>query len=328
MIPTPPVPDALIDAMLSHEASIIIGHKNPDADCLNSQYLVQSILHYYNKKTLLLSPGPFERQEIKQYEGHFSTSVPDSFLKLQPLVIIVDCSTPDRIEPFNEVIEGLTVAVIDHHAAGTDFGDIRYVFPKAFSVTFLIYHIMKKMKVPLNAVDAQRILFGLAADTGFFRHINEGRSEVFSMTAELAEAGASPRDIYQTLYGDRSYQSRKLLGLLLTRTESNYDGRLLVTWETLEENEFYGEAERDSDALYAQLLAVRGCEVVLYFRQEARLRCTVGFRAGANSSIDVGLIASGLGGGGHKKASGTTLEMELGKAMTTVIGILAFYLGS
>lgn len=184
---------------------------------------------------------------------------------------------------------------------------------------------MQTLAVPITKLDAERLLFGLAADTGFFRHINEGRSEVFEMVAVLAEAGASPRDIYHTMYGDRSFTSKKLLGLLLSRTESMFDDRLLITWETIDEHNQFGEKERDSESLYAQLLSIAHCEVVLYIRQEQSQSCTVGFRAAANSSIDVGLVASEFGGGGHRKASGATLEMDLEKTKAIVTKTLSNY---
>lgn len=319
MISTPPVPQELIEAIESHETFVILGHKNPDADCLNSQLVMGSALQYLGKKVLLLSPGPFDRHEIANYQDHFQQTIPEEFKKTDPLAIIVDCSTPDRIAPLGPQIEGLTVAVIDHHAAGTEFGNIRYIFPKAFSVTFLIFHIMQVLHIPISKLDAERLLFGLAADTGFFRHINEGRSEVFEMVAALAEAGASPRDIYHTMYGDRSFTSKKLLGLLLSRTESIFDDRLLITWETVDEHNQFGEKERDSESLYAQLLSIEHCEVVLYIRQEQLQSCTVGFRAAANSSVNVGSIAAEFGGGGHKKASGATLEMDLESVKAVMI---------
>jgi len=328
MISTPPVPQELIEAIHAHDTFVIVGHRNPDADCLNSQLVMGSALNYLGKDVLLLSPGPFDRHEIANYQEHFHQNIPDDFKKTMPLAIIVDCSTPDRIAPLAPQLEGLSVAVIDHHAAGTEFGDIRYIFPKAFSVTFLIFHIMQTLNIPISKLDAERLLFGLAADTGFFRHINEGRSEVFEMVAVLAEAGASPRDIYHTMYGDRSFTSKKLLGLLLSRTESMFGDRLLVTWETIDEHNQFGEKERDSESLYAQLLSIANCEVVLYIRQEQLQSCIVGFRAGANSSVDVGLIAAEFGGGGHRKASGATLEMDLEKVKALVTKAVTKHLNS
>ena len=327
MIATPPVPQELLDALRNHAEFIILGHKNPDSDCLNSQLAMGAVLQMLGRQFHLVSPGPFERHEIKHLASQFSLEIPEDVLERKPAIIVVDCSTLDRIAPFDTVIDGLTTIVIDHHASGEPFGDISYNVPRAFSVTFLIYHIIKALDLPLTPELAQALLFGLATDTGYFRHINGGRSEVFSMVAELAEAGANPAEIYHQMYGDRSFRSKQLLGLLLSRTEQLYNGKLLFTWETLEEHTQFGEKERDSESLYAQLLSVEGCAVVVYLRQEAENSCTVGFRAASRSSIDVGLIASNLGGGGHRKASGTTLQMGFDKARATVIGILEFYLG-
>ncbi len=327
MIPTPPVPQELLDTLQNHEEFLIIGHKNPDSDCLNSQLAMGAVLQMLGKQYHLISPGPFERHEIKHLATQFSVEIPEHILERRPVIIVVDCSTLDRIAPFDRIIDGLTTIVIDHHASGEPFGNISYNVPRAFSVTFLIYHIIKALDLPLTQELAQTLLFGLATDTGYFRHINGGRSEVFSMIAELAEAGANPATIHHQMYGDRSFRSRQLLGLLLSRTEQLYGGKLLFTWETLEEHMLFGEKERDSETLYAQLLSVEGCDVAVYLRQEAEKSCTIGFRTSSQSSIDVGLIASNLGGGGHRKASGTTLQMNFDKAKATVIGILEFYLG-
>lgn len=326
LLHNPPIPKELIEAINSHSNFVILGHKNPDADCLNSQLVLGSTLTYLGKEVVLLSPGPFDRHEIKNYREFFHDTIPPDFKKTNPLAIIIDCSTPDRISPLEKQIEGLTTAIIDHHASGTEFGDIRFISPKAFSVTFLIFHIMKVLDIPVSKLDAQRLLFGLAADTGFFRHIPEGRPEIFEMITSLSDAGASPKDVYHTMYGERSFNSKKLLGLLLSRTERLFDGRLLMTWETLDEHTRFGEKERDSESLYAQLLSVVRCEVVVYIRQEKETSCTVGFRTAANSSVDVGRIASSFGGGGHKKASGATLEMNLEKAKTAVIELIANYI--
>lgn len=324
MVETPEIPRELLDAIDRHTGMIIIGHKNPDADCLNSQLVLGYALEYLGKRVSLVSPGPFDRHEIASYATHFQQEITPDMISDDPLVIVVDCSTQDRIEPFVPQIQGLTVAVIDHHASGTHFGDIRYIVPRAFSVTFLILHLLHALEVPLDEENANRLMFGLATDTGFFRHIPSGRGEVFLALAELSEAGGSPRDIHHMMYGNRPFASRRFLGLLLARTESYHEGRLLMTWETFQEQEEYGEKNRDSETLYAQLLAVEGCEVVIYIRETSPKTCIVGFRASGNSQVDVGVVASSFGGGGHRKASGATIHEDLDIVMDIILEAIEF----
>jgi phosphoesterase RecJ-like protein len=95
--------------------------------------------------------------------------------------------------------------------------------------------------------------------------------------------------------------------------EEAFDGRLLYTWESAEEMEYYGELNRDSETLYAQMLSIYDCEVILYIRENTddRTTCTVGFRSHADSHIDVGEIAAEFGGGGHRKAAGATISASI-----------------
>ncbi len=301
MIPTPPVPEALLDALNSHRTVIIIGHKNPDGDTLCSQIALGSFLERIGRRVHLVSPGPFKRFEIQHLASRFSAEIPADLKDPDPLVIVVDCSTVDRIGRLSDEITSYTVAVIDHHASGIPFGDIHYIHPRAFSVTFLVYHIMQAMGATPTKEEAEYLLFGLATDTGYFRHIGERRSEVFSVITQLVDLGASPRNAYDRMYGNRPLESKQLLGLLLHRCVAYYTGKLLVTWETWEEHNRYGEAMRDSESLYAQLLGSKGCEAVIYIREDHEDSCTVGLRS---KHIDVGKLAARFGGGGHRRASG------------------------
>ncbi len=303
-----PVPAELLDAIRKHPEVIVIGHKNPDGDCLGSQLALESMLKRMGKQVHLLSPGPFDRHEIRLLRERFSGAMPEISDSSQVLVLVVDCSTIDRIGDFAGHIQGLTTAVIDHHAAGEPFGMISYIDSRAFSVTVMILEIMKQLGFSPTQEEAEHMLFGLATDTGFFRHIIQGRGDAFRAAGELVDAGASPKDAYERMYGSRPFASKQLLGLLLSRTEAYYDGRLLITWETREEHEDFGEQMRDSESLYGLLLNTEGCEAVIYIREDQEDGCTVGLRS--RHYVDVSTVADSFGGGGHRRAAGFTYTGE------------------
>jgi phosphoesterase RecJ-like protein len=317
----PPIPVELTDAFKKYSNFVIIGHEHPDSDSIHSQICVGKLLQYFGKMTYLVSTGPFSRPEIFDYSPKFLKHVPPGLEPSQTLAVIVDCSSPDRIDYLADEISEFATAVIDHHAAGQKFGDIHYIDSKAFSVTFLIHHIFKSLSVPITEETAHMLLYGLATDTGYFRHIGPYRGEVFSSASELVEAGASPRDIYAGMYGQKSFVSRKLLGLLLSRMEHAFRDKLIYTWETAEEMQEYGELNRDSETLYAQMLSIFDCEVILYIRENngSAPSCTVGFRSHADSKVDVGKIAAEFGGGGHRKAAGVTMNGTIKEAVSLLI---------
>jgi phosphoesterase RecJ-like protein len=312
-----PVPPELIAAFHRYEDFIIIGHEYPDSDSIHSQICVGDLLEQLGKRSHLVSTGPFTRTEILPYKDQFLGHVPQQLDTETTLVVIVDCSSPDRIGYLAEEVKPFTIAVIDHHASGDTFGDIRYIDSKSFSVTYMVYHIFNTLGLDINEQTAHMLLYGMATDTGYFRHIGPYRGEIFAAAAELIELGGSPRDIHSGMYGQKSFASRKLLGLLLSRMEQAYDGHLIYTWETAEEMEYFGELNRDSETLYGQMLSIYGCQVILYIRENINPEgtCTVGFRAHGDSKIDVGKIASEFGGGGHRKASGATIPGSIDKIL-------------
>ena len=113
--------------------------------------------------------------------------------------------------------------------------------------------------------------------------------------------------------GGKPWNTRKLLGIMLSRAERYLSGKLVVTYETQEDTKKYGQEGRDSDALYTLTLAVEGVEAVAFIRQETEHSCTLGLRS--KDRVDVSVVAAKFGGGGHKNASGASTE---GKVETII----------
>ena len=288
-----------IEFFHAHDDFAIVGHKDPDGDCLSSQLVLRSLLRGIGKSAAVYSPGPFSRPEIAHLGGAFTDRIPAGSAKA---AVVVDCSTIDRIGEISEDLSSLPVAVIDHHSSGVAFGDPRLIDVAAPSVTILVLRLMTAMGRSPDAREAELLLFGLCTDTGFFRHSDHGSENTFSAVAEFVACGASPKRAFRLMYAGRSLASRRFLGQLLERAESHFGGRLLLTFENLDDQIEFGSNHRDSDTMYQQLQNVSGCEVVAFVRQETQDRCSVGLRS--ISDLDVGAIAERLGGGGHRNASG------------------------
>lgn len=297
-----PVPEKLMQSLQENKSFILIGHKNPDGDCLSSQRALGSFLERMGKDVLLVSPGPFDRSEIENEEKYFNKHIPREWEKRDPLIIILDCSTIDRIGYLADEIKGMKVAVIDHHDSGKSFGDIQFICPQAPSVTFLIHKIIESFNMVPNSREAELLLFGLATDTGFFRHLESESHEIFQTVAKLTENGASPKEIHAKMYGGRTLLSKQLMGKLLSRIRSEIDGKLIITYETEDDLKSYGKENRDSDAFYQQVQGIKGVEAIALIRFESESEISVGLRS--RLYADVGTVAKSFGGGGHKKAAG------------------------
>ncbi len=301
-----PVPPELPAFIAGHDLFLIVGHKEPDGDCIGSQLALSSFLHRIGKRTVLLSSGPFTRTEILQYEHAFLDRVPDGLNLASAALIVVDCSSLSRVGRIADQLPSLPVAFIDHHAAGEAAGEVVYIDPAAPSVTRLIQALIEALGGTPSRDEAELLFFGLCTDTGFFRHLDDSGSDSFLSAARLVDQGASPKRTFSMIYGGKSLFTRKLMGEILARTEPYFDGRLLVSYVTDEDHHRYGIASRDSDMVYQLLMTVAGVEAAIVIRQESENNCTVGFRS--RESVDVGAIASQFGGGGHRLAAGLSIE--------------------
>jgi len=296
-----PVPQSLLDFLKSGTRFLVAGHKEPDGDCVGSQLALASALRRLGAEAIPCSAGPFKRPEVIPY-AHLFNAAPTEAERSGTKVVVLDCSTIERTGDLAPFLAGRPTATIDHHASGENAGEVVFLDPFAPSVTFMVLAVIEALGLMPTSEEAELLLFGLCTDTGFFRHVGPNGASVFEYTARLVRAGASPKAAFQAMHGGKSLNSRILMGLILSRVESHFGGKLLLSYETQEDTERFGLQGRDSDALYQLLQSVEGAEAVVLIRQDTSKTCTVGLRS--REGVNVASIASAFGGGGHKLAAG------------------------
>jgi phosphoesterase RecJ-like protein len=303
----------------AHSSFLVIGHKEPDGDCVASQIAVQRLLAALGKPCSLHSVGPFDRPEIAQFGASFESIIADE-QRNGAAAIIVDCSTPDRTGALGTRVAGLPCLVIDHHSTGERFGTARFVDASAPSTTMLVFQLFQDLAVAPDPQCAMLLLFGLCTDTGFFRHLAENSAATFAAVAQLTSLGTSTAEVYMMVYGRRELPARKLLAEMLMRTESHRDDRLLLTWQTIADRDRLGVTQRGDDDLYRLLQTVRGNVVVALIKEERPGEFSVGLRSA--TSLNVGTVAGSFGGGGHRQASGFDISGTLASVRQALIDTL------
>ncbi len=288
-----------------HDFFFIAGHKEPDGDCITSCLGIAAILDHFGKPYQLLSAGPFKRNEVIRWQEKFSATMEfqDESERKKTGLFIADCSEIIRLGEIDGDLKGFDTFVIDHHKTSDLEGDVKgYVNADAPACAFLIQLFYEALIGPVPCELAKTLFFGICTDTGFFRFLTDTSAEVFAAVSRLVASGADPRSTYREINSGKPYSTRKLLGVLLNKAERYLDGRLVLTYESLEDTKKWGLEGRDSDALYQMMLSAKGVEAVVFLRQDTPTTCTGGFRS--QDKIDVSLVAAKFGGGGHKNASG------------------------
>ena len=316
------IPRELLDFINNGKNFLIAGHESPDGDCIGSQLVLASALKRLGKEVSVYSAGPFNRTEIESYRHLFIETLPEPSARQNPApsLIIVDCSSLDRVGGQWERLKGLPAAVIDHHSSREDSAEaeICCIDENAPSATFLVMKLLLELGLEINREEAGLLFFGLCTDTGFFRHVEENGAGVFEAAAALIRLGASPKSAFLAMNGGKSLNSRILIGNALTSSESHFGGKLILVFQKYEDISRLGLENKDSDSLYQLLQSVAGVEAIVLIRQETpAAECNVGLRS--RSLVDVGKVAKTFGGGGHKNASGFTLAGSIAETRQKII---------
>ncbi len=311
MFTYPPIDEQILDLIRNRNEFIVLGHISPDGDCLSSQMAMNSLLLKMGKTVHLANAGPFDRSEISHLRADFLAHIDQELKDRNPIAIVVDCSAPERLGHLAEEIKDLTTIIFDHHSSGEQFGTYRYIIPRSVSTTLIIMQLYKALDVEISQEVAEHLFFGFATDSGFFRFINAYRGETLRLAAELVDLGVSPNIMNDRMTGGKSLGYVKYLGKLIDRSESYFDGKLMISSSCLDDSKTYVTTDKPSDSLYALLLSVQGVEVVLFFKELEGGKTEVGFRSSHQSIVDVGALAERFGGGGHKKAAGVTMANDI-----------------
>lgn len=291
----------------NHKAFVICGHKEPDGDCISSSLGLAKVLEHFKKPYQILNAGPFKRTETKKYEPLFKTQFVRQTNELKDTgLFIVDCSESFRLGDMESQVAHLDTFIIDHHKTANISDENAILDSTAPAAACIVQQIYEKTVGKMDKEIADILFFGLCTDTGFFRFLDDKSADIFILASRLIEAGANPRQTYDYITSGKPYLTRKLLGTTLNHTESYLDGKLVISYETMEDTHNYGTEGRDSDALYSLLMSVNEVEVVVFVRQETDKTCTLGFRS--RDEVDVSAVAAIFGGGGHKNASGACTQ--------------------
>jgi phosphoesterase RecJ-like protein len=297
-------PRGLLSALRGEGPFLIAAHIDPDGDALGSVLALSAALEAIGKETFLYSRDPVPRY-FKFLPGRKKfTSRLREVIKKDPVLVLLDCSSPERAGidayPFRKSI------VIDHHETAKDFGDVRWIDHTAAATGMMIYHLVKDLRVNITAEIATNLYTAISVDTGTFRYSNTS-SGVLRVSAELVEAGAQPNRIAGYLYETWEYNRFRLLIAALNTLEVK-DGVALIhiTKHMYRET---GTSAEDTENFSNFPRMIGSIRVAVLLRELEQ----GGWKASLRSkgAVNVAQIAERFGGGGHRNAAGFKTNSDL-----------------
>lgn len=304
------------EALVRHRRFLLTSHYNPDGDNIASQLALASILKSLNKQVAIVDqdPVPGRYRFLPGWESVSNQIVPQN----ASCVVVLDCGNIDRIGKVADIITPATMELIniDHHISNNLYGHFHYVDPAASSTSELILRLAQKLRVKPNPDQAQIILTGMMADTGGFRYASTS-ADTLRAAGLLSDYGAKIADVAEQLYYQQPLNQLKIMGELLSHLKTGAQGRLAYTALTQSMIQKYKFDLAESEEFVKYVLAVKGAEVALLFKEQGDGIIRVSFRA--KGRVDVNQLAGKFGGGGHISAAGARLNTTLEDAVQKVV---------
>jgi len=209
--------------------------------------------------------------------------------------------------PYAELPRSAAVVNVDHHVTNTGYGHLNWVETDAPSVGAMVFRLLRAAGLPIDADVALPLYLSLVEDTGRFSYSNTTPAALRA-AADLVEAGASPETITNRLFRNEDLATMRLRARCVERLETAADGRLATTYVTWADLAELGLLEGDQGREMVEVaIGLSGSEVGILFRGlEPGKGTKASFRS--KTDFDVAAICVARGGGGHKKASGCTID--------------------
>jgi len=306
-----------LDGVLRAAGSLLITtHVNPDGDCIGSQLALRWYLQSLGKRVYVYDHDPVP-PKLAFLRGSESISTQRPAGPFDVLVVL-DCSNPDRLGWEGALGMAPAVVNIDHHRDNTNFGTLNIVQPRSATAEILCA-LFAEGDVAYPPPVAEALYAAILTDTGGFRFSNTTPA-VLSICGELAQRGADPARCYERIYASASHAGMRLLAAVWPTLAFHLDGRLCTMELPLrligELGATYGDAEGMAD------LTIMAAEVALGMFIKHTERQTHFSLRSRNSDVDVGRIARRVKGGGHVNAAGCTMDEPIAAALPRMLAII------
>lgn len=312
----------------------LVCHVDPDGDALGSMLALQHFLNARGVQTVASFGSSGAAHEALSIPPQY-TFLPGldglveagAFPTAPSVLVAFDTASLDRLGTLRASAEqAATVIVIDHHAVGEAFGDIRLCDEEAAATAVLVDRLIDRMGGGLDRDIATCLYVGLVTDTGRFSYANT-TPDVMALGGRLLAQGIDHAAINRQVWSSHSFGYLKLIGRAMDRATLVPAAGLV--WTSVHRTDLtdLGITLQETEGLIDVLHALEAAECALVSKELPQPgaggpRWKVSLRS--KGAVDVGKVAERFGGGGHRFAAGFIATGPI----ETVIARVAEILGS
>jgi len=303
--------DKVISKINSFDKILLMIHENPDGDTLAAASAIFQILEKLGKKPAMVCkdhvPRPFlflkDMEKIR----------PDFLFGDFDVILVIDCGDirrtgfDERLKNFAQKKKKILIN-IDHHPKNDlhKIATLNLVDYKASSTSEIIWELLGQMGVEIDKNIATALFTGLYTDTGGFKHSNT-TPKTLQIAAELMRKGARIKLVSKNVSLNRTVPAMKLWGVALSRLRKHSIFKISSSVLTQKDLAECGATYEDIAGVVNLINTIPDSKAAILFYETPEKKIRASIRT-EDDKVDVSRLAQIFGGGGHKKASGFTIN--------------------
>lgn len=319
--------DELIEVLEVPADTLIVFHRNPDADAVGSAFSLCRVLEQLgsNCRCVCQDEVPANLQFLMhQMQG---SVLPEVVLSdfAPARVITVDTASLSQMGTLAPLFGERVDLMIDHHESDEPYGAQCYIRSGAAAtgeiVFDLVKHLASEERIAIDEEMCIDLYAAISADTGCFRYSNV-TPKTHIRAAELVASGIDCAHINRRLFENKSLERLRAQSAAISNMEVFLGGKVAVVTFPYALKAALGLGDEDLGALVDIPRSLSGVEVSLCIRQplpEGKFRVS----ARSNGAYDVAALCRKFDGGGHAKAAGCTLiATDIAEAMHRIVSAI------
>ena len=306
----------VVKLIKSAKTIALFSHINPDCDTLGSSLALLHFLEKAGKTVSVFCDGDL-KFDLNDLYG--AKKINKDALKMHyDLTIAIDCMTKDRMGRFMPLFDkGKNKLCIDHHLQDKYYAPNNLVDPKAGATAELIYLLMKAYNPSLIDVNIAELIYtALVTDTGNFGFSNTTK-RTLTIASELYDYGIDHASISFHHFREIPFDSFRLKARVLAKAHFFEDNKIAVLLFTKEDMEATGTTTANTSNLVNEVANVRGVLIGVSITEVRPNSYKVSVRT--HGEVNANAIAATFGGGGHKNASGFTVNGFSGNILDDIL---------
>ena len=297
-------------ALDAAQTIIVTAHVRPDGDAVGSALGLHRMLLAAGKNSTVVDLGPIPaRYNFIVGEGECKDS--DSVdIQNADTIVVLDAGAIDRTPPFvAEWQKSVPIINIDHHKSNTNFGHLNLINETASSVGEMLCDLATTAGLTVTPDAAEALWVAIVTDTGRFSYSNT-TPETMRAAALLLETGVETADINHQIYNAMPLRQLHLQGRALSHLSTHEEGRVALVTLARDDYIELGCTAADAEDIVNLPRSLEGVGVAVFLYElldepgtKVSLRPTEPF--------DAAEFCRMLGGGGHARAAGCSVELAL-----------------